>query len=55
MFENVTEKIGLVAYTILYWNRNRSLQVAVRKCLLSFGAESFVFKVAIQKFKDKDI
>ena len=27
----------------------------VRKCLLSFGAESFVFQVAIQKFKDKDI
>ena len=24
----------------------------VRKCLLSFGAESFVFQVAIQKFKD---
>jgi len=27
----------------------------VRKCLLSFGAESFVFQVAIQKFKDQDI
>jgi len=26
-----------------------------RKCLLSFGAESFVFQVAIQKFKDQDI
>ena len=25
------------------------------KCLLSFGAESFVFQVAIQKFKDQDI
>ena len=25
------------------------------KCLQSFGAESFVFQVAIQKFKDKDI
>jgi len=24
-------------------------------CLLSFGAESFVFQVAIQKFKDQDI
>jgi hypothetical protein len=23
-----------------------------RKCLLSFGVESFVFQVAIQKFKD---
>jgi len=27
----------------------------VRKCLLSFGAESFVFQFAIHKFKDKDI
>jgi len=27
----------------------------VRKCLLSFGAESFVFQVAIQKFKNQDI
>ena len=27
-------------------------QIEVRKCLLSFGAESFVFLVAIQKFKD---
>ena len=25
------------------------------KCNLSFGAESFVFQVAIQKFKDQDI
>jgi hypothetical protein len=25
------------------------------KCLLSFGAEPFVFQVAIQKFKDVDI
>jgi len=27
-------------------------RLRVRKCLLSFGAESFVFQVAIQKFKD---
>jgi len=26
-----------------------------RKCLLSFGAECFVFQVAIQKFKHQDI
>ena len=26
-----------------------------RKCLLSFGAEPFVFQVSIQKFKDQDI
>jgi hypothetical protein len=30
-------------------------QNEVRKCLLSFDAESFVFQVAIQKFKDQDI
>jgi len=30
-------------------------KIEVRKCLLSFGAESFVFQVAIQKFKDQDI
>jgi len=29
--------------------------IEVRKCLLSFGAESFIFRVAIQKFKDQDI
>jgi len=27
----------------------------VWECLLSFGAESFVFQVAIQKLKDQDI
>ena len=27
-------------------------QIEVRECLLSFGAESFVFQVAIKKFKD---
>jgi hypothetical protein len=27
----------------------------IRKCLLSLGAEPFVFKVAIQKFKHQDI
>jgi hypothetical protein len=26
-----------------------------RQCLLSFGSESFVFQIAIQKFKDQDI
>ena len=26
--------------------------IEVRECLLSFGAKSFVFQVAIQKFKD---
>jgi hypothetical protein len=29
-----------------------SLQIEVRECLLSFGAESFVFQFAIQKCKD---
>ena len=30
-------------------------QIEVRKCMLSFGAESVVFQVAIQKFEDQDI
>jgi len=30
-------------------------EIEVRKCLLSFGAEPFVFQVAIQKFKDQDV
>ena len=30
-------------------------QIEVRKCLLLFGAEPFVFQAAIQKFKDQDI
>jgi len=28
--------------------------IEVRKCLLSFGAESFVFQLAIQKHEDKN-
>ena len=31
------------------------MQIEIRKCLLPFGAESFVFQVAIQKLKDQDI
>jgi len=27
----------------------------LRECLLSFGAESVVFQIAIQKLKDQDI
>ena len=30
-------------------------QIEVRKCLLSLGAESFVFQVATQKLKDQDM
>jgi len=29
--------------------------IEIRKCLLSFSAESFVFQVATQKFKVQDI
>ena len=35
--------------------RRNSEQIEVRECLLLFGAESFVFQFAIQKFKDQDI
>ena len=31
------------------------MQIEVREWLLPFGAESFVFQFAIQKFKEKDI
>jgi hypothetical protein len=34
-----------------YSGRNEE-QIKVRECLLSFCAESFVFQLAIQKFKD---
>jgi hypothetical protein len=30
-------------------------EIKSRKCLPSFGAESFVFQVVIQKFKGRDI
>jgi len=30
-------------------------QIEARECLLSFGAESVVFQVSIQKLKDQDI
>jgi hypothetical protein len=30
-------------------------QIEARQCLLLFGSESFVFQIAIQKFKDQDI
>jgi len=40
----------------MYQNSGRnSKQIEVKECLLSFGAESFVFQFAIQKFKAKDI
>ena len=43
-------------YNLRKWTTWRMLlfRVEVRKCLLSFVAESFVFQVAIQKFKDQD-
>ena len=31
------------------------LCIYIYACLVSFGAESFVFQVAIKKFKDQDI
>ena len=36
-----------------YSERNYE-QTEVRKCLLSFGAESFVFQFVIQQYKDYD-
>jgi hypothetical protein len=37
--------------TKILFRRNEE-QIEVRECLLSFGAESFVFQFAIQKVKD---
>jgi hypothetical protein len=34
--------------------RKKLRAVEVRECLISFGAESFVFQFAIQKYKDED-
>jgi len=34
-----------------YSGRNKE-QTEIKECLLSFGAGSFVFQLAIQKFKD---
>ena len=38
-----------------FYSGTNEEQIEVRECLLSFGAESFVFQFAIQKFKDQDI
>jgi len=35
------------AFTKFYSGRNEE-QAVIRECLLSFGAESFVFQVAVQ-------
>jgi len=37
--------------TVCGGNQRVPVQIEVRECLLSFGAESFVFQVAIQKLK----
>jgi len=52
-FERV-EEFKYLGTTKFYCGRNYE-QIKVRKCLLSFGAEPFVFQAAIQKFKDQDI
>jgi hypothetical protein len=41
-----------VAVAFAYYNNSNNNNNNVGKCLLSFGAESFVFQVAIQKIKD---
>jgi hypothetical protein len=42
---------GVSSKSKYYSERNKEL-IKVRECFLSFGAKSFVFQVAIQKFKD---
>jgi len=41
--------------TSKFYSGRNCEQIEVRECLLSFGAESFVFQFAIQTFKDYDI
>jgi len=56
-FERV-EEFKYLGKTLTNQNSNAEeikRQNEVRKFLLSIGAESFVFQVAIQKFKDQDI
>jgi hypothetical protein len=35
--------------------KQKKSNLGIRECLLLLGAESFVFQMAIQKFKDQDI
>jgi hypothetical protein len=46
------EEFKYLGTTLTNQNSIPEEQIEVRKCLLSFGAESFVFQVGIQKFKD---
>jgi hypothetical protein len=47
------EQFKYLAVTLM--NKNSIQQIEVRECLLSFGAESFVFQFATQIYKDEDI
>jgi hypothetical protein len=50
-FERVEEFGNNLNKSKFYSGRNKEL-IQVRECLPSFGAESFVFQSAIQKFKN---
>ena len=39
-------------HMVMSYSRRNFKQIEMRECVLSFGAESFVFQFAIQKFKD---
>jgi len=49
------EEFKYLGTTLTNRNSIAEEQIEVRKCLLSFGVESFVFQVAIQKLKDQYI
>jgi hypothetical protein len=49
------EEFKYLGTTLTNQNSIAEEQIEVRKCLLLFGAEPFVFQAAIQKFNDQDI
>jgi len=52
MFPSGNTALPIAALHVFNFSKQRELK---QKVLLSFGAESFVFQVAIQKFKDQDM
>jgi hypothetical protein len=56
MANKVCERVEQFIYLATTVTNQNSIQeqikIILKECLLSFGAESFVFQIAIQKYKD---